>query len=173
MKYDKNLANLFLLNFNEAYRSAGLLQSSYARIASLMPLKGSRLSTLSEEEVDRLDAFRVRYSDLQDSLGNKIFRTLLLLEEESPGSNLDILNKMAKRRVIPSFEEWKTLRGIRNLFSHDYPETEDERAEVLNAAYSTTPKLLAVLNNVIHYTNTTPQLAMDHFPVLQIKGGEI
>ncbi len=133
---DQKIAALFLQNFNEAYRLAKLLMSSYNRITNLMPLKGSSLLSLNAEELDRLDAFRVRYCDLQDSLGNKTFRSILLLEEELPGSNLDILNKMEKREIIKTFDEWKLLRYIRNLFSHDYPETDQDKAEALNIAYA-------------------------------------
>lgn len=166
MTYDKKIANLFLLNFSEAYRSAKLLMSSYSRIANLMPLKGELLNSLSEDDLDRLDAFRVRYSDLQDSLGNKTFRSILVLEEEIPGSNLDILNKMEKRGVIKSFEEWKLLRYIRNLFSHDYPETDDDKAETLSIAYSNTLNLVSTVDSVIRYMQEKIHFPMSNFPYL-------
>ena len=166
MAYDKKNADLFLLNFNEAYRSAKLLMSSYSRITSLMPLNGESLNSLNEDNLDRLDAFRVRYSDLQYSLGNKTFRSILVLEEELPGSNLDILNKMEKRGVIKSFEEWKMLRYIRNLFSHDYPETDNDKAEALSIAYSNTLNLVRTLDSVIQYMQEKVHLPMDKFPFL-------
>lgn len=166
MTYDKKMAALFLLNFNESYRSAKLLLSSFDRITNLMPLKADSLSSLDEDNLDKLDAFRVRYCDLQDSLGNKTFRSILILEEEIPGSNLDILNKMEKRRIIQTFESWKVLRRIRNLFSHDYPETEDEKAETLNIAYANTLNLIDVLNNVISYMENKCQFPMSEFSVL-------
>ena len=89
-----------------------------------------------------------------------------MLEEEIPGSNLDILNKMEKRGIINTFEEWKLLRYIRNLFSHDYPETDEEKAETLNIAYSNTPSLIKVLNNVINYMQDKMNFPMKNFPPL-------
>ncbi len=166
MTYDKKIANLFLLNFSEAYRSAKLLMSSYQRIANFIPLKGEALSSLNVDDLDKLDAFRVRYCDLQDSLGNKTFRSILILEEEMPGSNLDILNKMEKRRIIKTFDEWKMLRYIRNLFSHDCPETDTEKAETLNIAYSNTLLLVQVVDNVIKYMEDTLNFSMTDFPPL-------
>jgi hypothetical protein len=166
MVYDKKIAELFLLNFNEAYRSGKLLLSSYDRIASLIPLKGNLLNSLSLDNLDKLDAFRVRYCDLQDSLGHKTFRGILILEEEEAGSNLDILNKMEKRGLISSFNEWKSLRNIRNQFSHDYPESDEEKADILNIAYSNTTKLVSIVDNVIDYAHNKIKLSMDKFPYL-------
>ena len=166
MTYDKKIAELFIQNFNEAYRSAKLLMSSYNRVANLMPLKGNVLTSLNEDDLDKLDAFRVRYCDLQDSLGNKTFRSILMLEEEIPGSNLDMLNKMEKRGIIKTFEAWKLLRYVRNLFSYDYPETDDQKAETLNIAYSNTLSLLKVADNVIKYMEDKLNFPMKNFPPL-------
>ncbi len=166
MAYDKNIAKLFLLNFNEAYRSAKLLLTSYDRVSNMIPLNNESFQGLSEDDMDKLDAFRVRYCDLQDSLGNKTFRSILLLEEEQIGSNLDILNKMEKREILKSFEDWKELRDIRNLFSHDYPETDEEKAEALNAAYSGTLKLLETLEKVIDYMEKKLNFSMKQFPLI-------
>ena len=50
--------------------------------------------------MERLDAFRVRYGDLQDCLGNKVFRSVLLAEDEEPVSMADTLNRMEKRGIL-------------------------------------------------------------------------
>ncbi len=103
---------------------------------------------------------------IQDSLGNKTFRSILSLEEEHSGSNLDMLNKMEKRGVLNSFEEWKELREIRNLFSHDCPETDEEKVEALNIAYLNTLKLLCTVDNVIIYMKSKLGFSMIEFPFL-------
>lgn len=170
MDFDKDLAKLFLLNFNEAYRSAKLLMLSFNRMASLIPLKPDSLKTLNADDLDKLDAFRVRFCDLQDSLGNKVFRSIINLEEEQTGSNLDTLNKMEKRGIINSFPVWKHLREIRNLFSHDYPETDEEKAEALNIAYWSTQELVNIVNNIINYMGTA--LPLGQFPIISKKEKE-
>lgn len=166
MDYDKKIARLFLLNFNEVYRSAKLLLMSYDRLANLFPLKAEILNTLKPDDLDKLDAFRVRFCDLQDSLGNKTFRSILNLEEEQTGSNLDVLNKMEKRGILNSFEEWKQQREIRNLFSHDYPETDEEKVETLNVAYENSLKLVGIVDSVIEYMKRALGFSMDQFPFL-------
>ncbi len=166
MKYDKRIAELFLTNFNEAYRSAKLLLMSYERLVHLIPLNGVSLAGLRADDLDKLDAFRVRYCDLQDCLGQKVFRSILSLEEEIISSNLDTLNKMEKRGILNSFDEWKGLREIRNLFSHDYPETDEEKAEILNIAYVNTLKLVKTVDNIINYVKRNLEFSMNSFPLL-------
>jgi len=168
--YDKNLAALFLMNFDEAYRSAKLLSFSLQRIQHLIPLTGVKMEKLSFEDFDRLDAFRVRFCDLQDSLGSKTFRTLLKLEEEEVLTQLDVINKLDKRKIIPSFEAWKRLREIRNLFSHDYPDSDEERAEALNAAHEHSLDLIRTLDNLKKYVEKHLQIPMQQFPFLDNHG---
>jgi len=142
------VAALFLSNYGEGSRAARNLRTSLARTDHLFPLDGATLEGLDEESRERLDAFRVRYADLQDLLAGKLFRGLLMLEEERPLSQLDVLNAMEKRAIISSFEEWKRLREVRNAFMHDYPEHANERAEALTAAVDGARELLAVLERL-------------------------
>lgn len=170
MTYDDNIAKLFLLNFEEAYRSAKLLLLSYQRIAYLMPLSAAKMPKLSIDDLDKLDAFRVRFCDLQDSLGSKTFRSLLRLEEEDAKTQLDIINKMEKREIISTFEQWKQLREIRNLFSHDYPDDDTQRADSLNLAFDHTFKLIDTLDHVKAYVEKRINLPMGQFPFLSENG---
>lgn len=56
------------------------------------------MAGLDDETLERLDAFRVRYAQLQDLLASKLFRGLLKREEEPPESMLDIPHAMEKRK---------------------------------------------------------------------------
>ncbi len=166
MVYDKNLAALFLMNFKESYRSGKLLVASRQRIERLIPLNISKMKNLSIDDLDMLDAFRVRFCDLQDSLGSKTFRSLLMLEEEDCETQLDIINKMDKRKIIPSFQDWKKLREIRNLFSHEYPDSDEQRAEALNIAHANSLQLINTLDNVKDYIQNNLKIPLELFPFL-------
>jgi len=128
-----------------------------------MPLQDITLDDLSIDDKDKLDAFRVRYTDLQDCLGAKIFRGILVLEQEKTGSQLDVLNKTAKRHIITSFDAWKSLCDIRNIFSHEYPESDDERREALYEAYQSSPELLSVVDKVRTYAADILGIEMSAF----------
>jgi len=131
---NRKYVSLFEANWSESIRTAKLLKSSHIRLAPFFPIKGLLLEMNDDDFLDKLDAFRVRFADLQDSIGNKLFRNLLKLEDESFISMIDVLNAIEKRSIVNSTQSWREVREIRNAFSHDYPETLQEKAEALNLA---------------------------------------
>jgi hypothetical protein len=160
---DPKLQALFEHNYSEALRISKRLYSSLQRLNTLFPLTVD-FNNLSEEKIDSIDAFRIRFADLQDCIGNKLFRSLLTLEEEPSQSMLDTLHKMEKRQIIDNLKQWKQLRELRNIFSHDYPEAQEEKAEALNMAYTATPSLLAILKNIHSYTHAHIKLELQEPP---------
>lgn len=143
---------LFANNWSEALRTAARLSSSLNRLAVDFPISAENLNTADDDLQDKIDAFRVRFADLQDCIGHKLFRNLLKLEDESPVSMIDVLNMMEKRGILTSVYQWKLLREVRNAFSHDYPESETERAEALNLAWVNAEQLLLILANLKVYS---------------------
>lgn len=170
MHFDTKLLNLFIQNVDESYRLAKLILLSYPRVKSFFPLSGETLTSLDIDALDKLDAFRVRFCDLQDALGNKVFRSLLMLEMETIGSNLDVLNQIEKRELISSFGTWQDIRHIRNLFIHDYPDTIDFKAKILSEAFRKTPELISVLNRVLNYVHQVLKIDLKEFQKLNISG---
>jgi len=146
--FDADIAALFIANYRETLRAARSLAFSIDRTAGLFPMDGHGLEVLDEDSRERLDAFRVRFSGLQDLLAHKLFRGILLLEEESPQSMLDILNAMEKREVISSFDDWKKLRDLRNAFMHEYPDQLDICADALTQAHGVAGYLIKVLAQI-------------------------
>lgn len=145
---------LYKKNWSEALRTAKRLHSSLQRLSNDFPISSAELAGADEDLQDKIDAFRVRFADLQDCIGHKLFRNLLKLEDETPISMVDVLNMMEKRSVLSSPQQWKLLREVRNAFSHDYPESEHERAEALNLAWQQADQLLLILSNLKRYLQT-------------------
>jgi len=52
---------------------------------------------------------------------------------------------------------------IRNLFSHDYPDNDEQRADSLNVAFQNTLKLIDTLDNVKEYVEKEIQIPMKEF----------
>lgn len=162
--FDRDFASLFMANFSEAVRAATSLSASLRRTAHLFPLTGVEMLNLDEEGQERLDAFRVRYASLQDILSNKLFRSLLVLEEESALTMLDVLHAMEKREILDSYKTWKRLRELRNAFMHDYPDEEDLKALALTEAHATAPILLEILNRLRQYATVKIGLSVIDLP---------
>ena len=74
----------------------------------------------SEACNDILDAFVARFGRLQDRLGGKLLPTLLRLNMEKVGSQLDNLILAEKLGWLSSTDDWIELRGLRNLLIHEY-----------------------------------------------------
>lgn len=148
---DSKTVKFFAHNWSEAIRTASRLSSSVKRLSDVFPLSAKQLENADDVLLDKLDAFRVRFSDLQDIVGNKLFRGILLLEDEQPGTMIDILQKMEKRGLLHDVNAWRIMREIRNTFSHDYPESISEKAEALSQALTASTQLLTILDNIQHY----------------------
>ena len=74
----------------------------------------------SDAYSDILDAFVARFGRLQDRLGGKLLPTLLRLNMEKVGSQLDNLTLAEKLGWLSSTDDWIELRGLRNLLIHEY-----------------------------------------------------
>ncbi len=113
------------------------IKSSASEMSSMMPLTEDRYARLNDEEVKVVDQFLFRFSKLQDAIGEKLFRAILiLLEEPVEGVPfLDILNRMEKLELIEEARVWRELRYDRNELAHNYEEDADEAARVINSLY--------------------------------------
>lgn len=69
---------------------------------------------------EMLDAFVARFSRLQDAIGDKLLPTILKLNLETVGSQLDNLFRAEKLGWIESADQWIELRGLRNSLIHEY-----------------------------------------------------
>ncbi len=58
---------------------------------------------------------------------------------------IDRLNRLEQLLWLPSADEWSDLRRIRNEFTHDYPETPQERYEKLQLAIASAHRLIGIL----------------------------
>jgi len=44
----------------------------------------------------------------------------------------DVINLAEKRGLAINWEQWATMRELRNILTHEYPQEEEEIAETLN-----------------------------------------
>ncbi|MDO8412201.1 MAG: hypothetical protein Q7S51_00270 [Gallionellaceae bacterium] len=113
-------------------------------------LVAADLLALGKEDRRLLDQFAYRYTRLQDDMGTKLIPAALhaLGEEISTMPMLDRLNRMEQLGWLPDAEEWADLRRIRNEFTHDYPETTEERFERLQLAIASAQTVGEIFNSM-------------------------
>jgi len=122
---------------------------------AFMPLDAERYLSLGKDEVQAIDQFLFRFSKLQDAMGRKLFKLILILKEDDPlvieeMTFRDILNHLEKIGIL-QVREWQRLRDIRNELSHNYDDESDEMSVVLNKIFSEKESLFMVFDNLKKY----------------------
>ena len=117
-------------------------------LVEFMPLDKKKYIALNRDEVQALDQFLFRFSKLQDAVGQKLFKQILILHEDDNllvenMPFLDILNRLEKVGVL-EVDSWRRLRDSRNEFAHNYDDEPQEMAEAINKIYREKDKLVEI-----------------------------
>jgi hypothetical protein len=104
------------------------------KVEKHFPLDVNKYKELSFDDLSYLDQLIFRFSKLQDSMGNRLFTSILQnLGEDIEGKPfIDLLTRLEKLNLIQNHKEWFTLRETRNLVTHEYPFFTPEIIEGLN-----------------------------------------
>ena len=104
------------------------------------------------------DQIIYRFSKLQDCMGAKLFKSVLLYQGENIAKPfLDILNQLEKMSII-NVDEWFELQDLRNEIAHDYENNEEQAVNILNAIYRVKQELKVILYAVQTLINQAPFL---------------
>lgn len=138
------------LNLNESYKHLQRLNGAFEQLNSKysFPIDKKSYQNIIENIQDLAfsDQIIYRFSKLQDSIGAKLFKSLLLYQGENIDKPfLDILNSLEKIDVV-DVEEWFEIRDLRNEIAHDY---EDNIAiDFLNTIYELKNELEKILDTI-------------------------
>jgi len=133
--------------FNECDKHLSRIKYAYAKMAKFMPLDAGRYAQLTDDEVEHIDQFLFRFAKLQDTMGEKLFVSMLeFLKEENPKSKpfIDILNRLEQLEILEDKNIWLELRKIRNNIAHQYEDEPEQASDSLNAIYAAKPALEAI-----------------------------
>jgi hypothetical protein len=130
-----------------------MINHAYRHIEKYLPLDKETYSNLSLDERGYIDQFLFRFSKLQDSMGEKLFTTLLLLlgEDFSKKPFIDLLNRLEKLDLL-SRQKWMDLRMIRNNVAHEYSFNIDELVDSLNDIFQVKTQLLSFYDVFYNYS---------------------
>ena len=119
---------------NECDKHLLRVEEAYSDIEESIPLSVQKYKILSKDEVQAIDQYLYRFSKLQDTLGQKIFRLVLNIYEPFDESIpfIDVLNKLEKLDFLESAKEWINLRDKRNKIAHQYDDEPYEMTQAIN-----------------------------------------
>lgn len=126
-------------NLNESYKHLLRLENAFESLKKNYPLPISmndfKIILESVEHLAYSDQIIYRFSKLQDCMGAKLFKSVLLYEGENVNKPfLDILNQLEATGII-NVDEWFEIRDLRNEISHDYEDNDDIAINILNTIY--------------------------------------
>ncbi len=131
------------------------MNGAHSRISAFLPLNTERYERLSDNEVTHIDQYLFRFSKLQDAMGEKLFKTLLIfLDEEVEGKAfMDLLNRLEKLSLLESAERWRELRNIRNSLSHQYDNDPAYMCIALNSVFEAKESIESIYLRLKRYFN--------------------
>lgn len=120
--------------FHECDKHLQRINEAYEELKTFIPITAKEYEELSKEQVQAVDQYLFRFSKLQDTLGDKVFKLLVSLYDESFSQKtfIDILNTLEKMGYLYSAKEWINLRQIRNNISHQYDDEPELMSQAIN-----------------------------------------
>ena len=110
-------------NLSESYKHLQRVSDAFSQLKKSYDMPLTRLaykSILQDlESLAYSDQIIYRFSKLQDCMGAKLFKSILLYQGENINKPfLDILNQLEKMNII-DVDEWFEIRDLRNEIAHD------------------------------------------------------
>ena len=125
-------------------------------LQSIIPLDVRKYENLEEIQMSFVDQMVYRFSKLKDTMGEKIFPSILLLDGEDVKKMtfIDRFIRLEELGIVEK-EEWMRLRKYRNEIAHEYSFNVAQIVEGINRIYQESEKLLHIFNIVKNYVEKT------------------
>ena len=90
---------------------------------------------------------------MQDSIGERLFKSLLMFLEEDVTNKpfLDVLNRLEQLEILPRKDEWLRLRQLRNELSHEYSNEDEENVTLLNMLFDEIKTINSIFLTIKNY----------------------
>lgn len=133
--------------WRECERNLYHLRRAVSLLRPVLPMTAVRYAQLSDDQIQSLDQFILRFTKLQDAMGNRLWPALLayLQEPYEARPMLDKLHRLEKLGYLQQADQWQEYRNLRNQFAHDYPDDVDKNAALINLASAVSLQLQDIL----------------------------
>lgn len=146
----KDIKNSLNHKIYECNRHIEKLNDARSYLKSIIPLTLESYLKVDKIQSSFIDQLNFRFSKLQDTIGESLFKGLLILSKEDVKKMtfLDILNKLEGLELIDK-NRWLKLREVRNEIAHEYSFNQDEVVDNINLIYSKTDELIEVYRTLL------------------------
>ena len=148
-----DVKNSFKEKLYECNRHVQKIGIAKKHISDIIPLSIDKYQHMNDEDSSFIDQMIFRFSKLQDTIGEKIFPSILKLSKEDVKRKtfIDILNRLEELEVIDK-NRWLRLREIRNEIAHEYSFNTQEIVDSINDIYMATEELIDIYNSVYDFS---------------------
>jgi len=142
---------------------------AYKKVSLIFPLDVNKYRILTDDEIEHIDQMVYRFSKLQDSVGERLFKSVLMFLEEDIKNKpfLDILNRLEQLAILSSKDEWLRLRKLRNELSHEYSNEDEENVAVLNMLFNEIKTINDIFLGVRNYFDLHIRKIIDDKLIMQ------
>ena len=128
------------------------MRFAFDKLKHLFPLTVDKYSNITKEEISFLDQLIFRFSKMQDTMGRRLFPSLLnYLGEDITGKPfIDNLNSLEKLGLLKT-DDWLILRETRNTVTHEYPFVTEDLIEGLNQLQEHSMQLIKIFETCKEY----------------------
>ncbi len=130
------------------YRLEGALDALEKKYT--FPIDKKKFEKISNciEDIAFSDQIIYRFSKLQDCMGAKLFKSVLLYQGENVNKPfLDILNQLERINII-NMDEWFEIRDLRNEIAHNYEDDDEVALNILSTIYKLKVELEKILISI-------------------------
>jgi len=124
-------------------------------LKDIMPLSLDQYLKLDNIQSSFIDQLNFRFTKLQDTIGESLFKKILILSKEDVKKMtfLDILNRLEGLELIDK-NAWLNLRELRNEIAHEYSFNQDEIVDNLNLIYNKIDELIEIYQKLVLFVET-------------------
>ena len=155
--------------FAECARHSKRMLSAYNKVLLIFPLDVNRYRILTDDEIEHIDQMVYRFSKLQDAIGERLFKSVLMFLEDDIKNKpfLDVLNRLEQLAILPSRDEWLRLRKLRNELSHEYSNEDEENVAALNVLFDEIKTINGIFLGIKSYFDLHISKRIDEKLILQ------
>ncbi len=148
----KDLKNTFIEKLHECNQHKNRLLAAKKNLEKYMPMNKNKYREFNDINMGFVDQMIFRFSKLQDTMGEKLFPSLLELMGEEVKSKpfIDRLNRIEELHILYK-QEWMDLRKDRNEIAHEYSFNQDEVLDGINLIFNSSSKLISIYDTFYDY----------------------
>lgn len=148
----RDIKQTFIEKLHECNQHKKRLLSAKKKLSVIMPLDLEKYDKLDDNFESVIDQMIFRFSKFQDTMGDKIFPSILEIsgEEIKKMTFIDRLNRLEELELLNK-NAWMSLRKERNEIAHEYSFNQNDVVDSINLIFNKIDELVEIYDGIYEY----------------------